>query len=177
MDSEQSELLGKVKQALLSMQRYSWEQGVAAQAFLESGDMDLVVLFAKGAVARQLADGRLAVMGNLTAVTDPAAIGEALLAAAKATGDASMKEAADGMLAWLLHAAPRTKGGVLYHLHDRPQRFSSSWKQRQRARAGDLGMAEGGTRALTRSPAPLPWRCAPSPTAAGACSTAWKCLS
>ena len=28
----------KVKKAALSMQRYSWEQGVLAQAFLENGD-------------------------------------------------------------------------------------------------------------------------------------------
>jgi unsaturated rhamnogalacturonyl hydrolase len=109
------------------MQRYSWEQGVAAQAFLESGDMDLVILLAKEAVVRQLADGRLAVVGNLTAVTDPAAMGEALLAAAKATGEPQMKEAADRMLAWLLYTAPRTKDGILYHLHDRPQIWVDSF--------------------------------------------------
>ncbi len=127
MTPQQSGLTGKVKQALLSMQRCSWEQGVAAQAFLESGDMDLVILLAKDAVVRQMADGRLAVVGNMTAVTDPAAVGEALLAAAKATGDEGMKRAADLMLHWLLHAAPRTGDGILYHLHDRPQVWVDSF--------------------------------------------------
>ena len=81
-----SELCQKVKNALLAMQRYSWEQGVAAQSLLESGDTELMMLFAKDAVGRQLADGRLGVMGNFTAVTDPAAVGEALLLTAKMTG-------------------------------------------------------------------------------------------
>ncbi|HET6484938.1 MAG TPA: glycoside hydrolase family 88 protein [Spirochaetia bacterium] len=117
----EGDTLSRVKTALLSMQRYSWEQGVAAQAFLELGEADLVVLMAREAVNRQLADGRLAVMGNLSAVTDPAAIGEAVLFTAKRTGDLRITEAAERLLHWLLRAAPRTSSGVLYHLHDRPQ--------------------------------------------------------
>ncbi len=116
-----SEIRQRVARALLAMQRYSWEQGVAAQAFLESGDLDTAVLLAREAVVRQLPDGRPAVLGNLTAVTDPASVGEALLAAAASTGDAAFRRAADSLLEWLLHRAPRTKDGVLYHLHDRPQ--------------------------------------------------------
>ncbi len=38
--------LNKVKRVLLSMQRYSWEQGTAMQAFLEAGDMDTVICMA-----------------------------------------------------------------------------------------------------------------------------------
>ena len=38
--------LEKVTQALLAMQRYSWEQGVAAQACLESGQTELAILLA-----------------------------------------------------------------------------------------------------------------------------------
>ena len=34
----------RVKRALLAMQRYNWEQGVTAQAFLEAGD-HLIELF------------------------------------------------------------------------------------------------------------------------------------
>ena len=41
------------------MRRHAWEQGVAAQAFLESGETDLVVVMAREAVLRQLPDGRL----------------------------------------------------------------------------------------------------------------------
>jgi unsaturated rhamnogalacturonyl hydrolase len=117
----QPDLTHKVKNALLCMQRYSWEQGVAAQAFLESGESELVILCAKEAAARQLADGRLAVIGNSTAVTDPAAMGEALLFAAKTTKERSLEEAAARMIDWLLRRAPRTGEGILYHLHDRPQ--------------------------------------------------------
>ncbi|HVO38475.1 MAG TPA: glycoside hydrolase family 88 protein [Spirochaetia bacterium] len=123
----QADLAQKVKTALLAMQRYSWEQGVAAQALLESGDTDLVILMAKEALVRQLADGRLAVMGGLPAVTDPAAIGEAMLFAARTTGDPSLQEAADRMADWLLRRAPRTRDGILYHLHDRPQVWVDSF--------------------------------------------------
>ncbi|HYW84274.1 MAG TPA: glycoside hydrolase family 88 protein [Spirochaetia bacterium] len=119
--SRAPDLRQKVKNALLAMQRHSWEQGVAAQSFLESGDSELVILLAKEAVVRQLADGRLGVMGNATAVTDPAAAGEALLFAARVTGDAALSTAAARMIDWLLYRAPRTTDGVLYHLHDRAQ--------------------------------------------------------
>ena len=40
----------KVQQAMLAMQRRAWEQGVAAQALLELGETDLVILFAKDAL-------------------------------------------------------------------------------------------------------------------------------
>ncbi|MBK8475286.1 MAG: hypothetical protein IPL39_02995 [Opitutaceae bacterium] len=46
--------LTKVKNAMLAMQRRAWEQGTAAQALLELGETDLVVLFAKDAVVNQL---------------------------------------------------------------------------------------------------------------------------
>ncbi len=126
-DPRHDSLTQGVKSALLAMQRYSWEQGVAAQAFLESGDTDLAILMAKEAVVRQLADGRLAVIGGLTAVTDPAAVGEALLFAAQKVNDASLQSAADRMADWLLRKAPRTRDGVLYHLHDRPQVWVDSF--------------------------------------------------
>ena len=111
----------KVKQALLSMQRASWEQGVAAQAFLELGETELVILMAKEAVLRQKADGRLAALGSDEAVTDPAANGEAVLYAAQVTGDPQFHEAAYRMLDYLLHKAPRTDRGVLHHITTRPQ--------------------------------------------------------
>jgi rhamnogalacturonyl hydrolase YesR len=117
----------RVKRAMLAMQRYSWEQGLAAQSLLESGDGPLAVLLAKETVVRQLADGRLGVLGNSSASTDPAAIGEALLYAAKVTEDPSLAAASDKMLEWLLERAPRNKEGILYHLHDRPQVWVDSF--------------------------------------------------
>lgn len=110
---DRQKIMGKVKNAMLSMQRYSWEQGVAAQAFLELGDKEMTVLFSKEAALRQTADGRLAMMGNISAVTDPAACGEALLFAAKETGNLALREACDKMLDWLLYRAPRSRNGAI----------------------------------------------------------------
>ena len=114
-------VIERVKGALLAMQRHSWEQGVAAQAFLELGETDMVVLMAKEAVVRQQADGRLGVVGTNHAVTDPAANGQAVHYAAQVTGDPSLQAAADRMLDYLLHAAPRTPQGTLHHITTKPQ--------------------------------------------------------
>ena len=81
-----TKLLDKVKLAMLSLQRATWEQGVAMQAMLELGDSDLVILMAKDAVLRQSQDGRLAMLGEEFALSDAACPGEAVLWAAKKTG-------------------------------------------------------------------------------------------
>ena len=111
----------KVKLAMLSMQRASWEQGVAAQAFLELGDDEMVIRMAKGALVRQDKEGRLAVLGHDGGVTDPAASGEAMLHAAKLTGDQKLKEGADRMLDYLLNKAPKTSDGILHHITRGPE--------------------------------------------------------
>ena len=116
-----SEKIEKVKRAMLSMQRYAWEQGVAAQAMLESGEAEWAILMAKDAVLRQLEDGRLAVVSSNQGVTDPAANGEAVLFAAKATGDPTLQKGAEKMLDYLLTKAPKTKDGTLYHIAHKPQ--------------------------------------------------------
>ena len=59
-DMKKSGLIDKVKTAMLTMQRATWEQGVAMQAMLELGEEKLLILMAKDAVLRQSADGRLA---------------------------------------------------------------------------------------------------------------------
>jgi unsaturated rhamnogalacturonyl hydrolase len=120
-ETEAAALTEKVKLALLAMQRNSWEQGVAAQAFLESGDTDLALLMAKEAVTRQDDRGRLGVMYGDDGVTDPAANGEAVLYAAALTGEAQFRQAAERMLRFLRERAPRTPSGVLYHVLSRPQ--------------------------------------------------------
>src|SRR5664280_2578615 len=54
----------RVKIATLGMQRYDWEQGTVAQAFLEMGEDDLVISLARGAILRQ-EKGRFSVLkGN-----------------------------------------------------------------------------------------------------------------
>jgi rhamnogalacturonyl hydrolase YesR len=121
-----NEIITKVKLALLAMQRHSWEQGTAMQAFFEQGDMDIVIPLAKEAVYRRLADGRAAVIGSPNAVTDPCSVGEALIAACKQTGDAALKQGLDELLEWALKKAPRNSKGVVYHLDNSPQIWSDS---------------------------------------------------
>lgn len=116
----------RVKRAMLAMQRASWEQGVAAQALLELGETDLVVLMAKEAIVRQDQQGRLAVVGHDGGVVDPAASGEAVLAAARITGDPQLQEGVERMAAYLLHDAPRTNDGILYHILSGPEVWSDA---------------------------------------------------
>jgi len=113
--------IDKVKQAMLSMQRASWEQGVAAQAFLELGENEMVYLLAQEAVLRQLDDGRLSVLYQDNGVTDPAASGEVVLYAGKLYDDKKLKEAAEKMAHYLLEEAPRTESGIIYHILSAPE--------------------------------------------------------
>lgn len=112
---ERDERIRKVLNAMLAMQRRAWEQGVAAQALLELGETDLVILLAKDAVVNQLKDGRLGLNEGKGPVTDPAANGEAVLFAARATGEAQLQGAAERMLEFLLYKAPKTREGIIYH--------------------------------------------------------------
>ena len=119
-DSSQTELaetalVDTVKRAMLTMQRASWEQGVAAQAFLESGDDTMVYLMAKEAVLRQTEEGRLSVVYTDNGVADPAAAGEAVLYAANKWNDPELKRGSENMLTYLMEKAPRTKNGVISH--------------------------------------------------------------
>lgn len=104
-----------VKNAMLAVQRYPWEQGVCAQAIYEIGDIRTMIAMAHDAVLRQKPDGRLAVINENIAVTDPAANGEVVWRAYEITGDAFYQKAACRMLDYLLQDAPRTEEGILYH--------------------------------------------------------------
>jgi unsaturated rhamnogalacturonyl hydrolase len=114
----------KVKLAMLSMQRATWEQGVAMQAMLELGETDLVILMAKDAVLRQSPDGRLAMLGEDSALSDAASPGEAVLWAAKKTGDPHLMNGFDKLLDYILTKAPRNAGGIIYHFTNIPQIWS-----------------------------------------------------
>ncbi len=107
--------ISKVISAMLSMQRRAWEQGVAAQSLLELGETDLMILLAKDAVVNQKKDGRLGLNEGDKPVADPASNGEAVLLAAKITGDPALGKAAKDMLDFLLYKAPRTPEGIIYH--------------------------------------------------------------
>ncbi len=120
MHAEDRKRVDGVVRAMLAMQRRAWEQGVAAQALLELGERDLVVLLARDAVVNQAQDGRLGLNGDRAPVADPAANGEPVLFAARATGDSGLAQAARQMADYLLQKAPRSPDGVIYHNQGEP---------------------------------------------------------
>ncbi|MGA2114022.1 MAG: glycoside hydrolase family 88 protein [Bryobacteraceae bacterium] len=118
-------LAEKVAQAALAMQRHSWEQGILAQAFLDMGDRERVILMAKGAIVEKDANGRLAAIGG--GATDPAMGGAAYWRAAELTGDPGMRQAAQGLLDFVLKKAPRATDGTCYHVFNAPEMWSDSF--------------------------------------------------
>ncbi len=124
--NEQSNAVEKVTKAMFSMQRASWEHGVALQAMLESGNEEMVYLMAKEAVLRQSEDGRLSVVYSDNGITDPACNGEAVLHAYHTTGEEEFKTAADKILEWLLVKAPRSKDDTIYHTMNSPEIWSDA---------------------------------------------------
>jgi rhamnogalacturonyl hydrolase YesR len=119
-----TDTLEKVKLAMLSMQRATWEQGVAMQAMLELGETDLVILMAKDAVLRQSKDGRLAMLGEEFALSDACSPGEAVLWAARKTGDPVLMNGFKKLLEYVLNKAPRNEDGIIYHFTNIPQIWS-----------------------------------------------------
>ena len=110
----------RVKIATLGMQRYDWEQGVVAQAFMEMGEIDLAVSFARGAILRQ-EKGRFSVLKGNGPINDCASIGEVVLFAAKHTGDPIFQKGADEMLEVIKTTSHKTTDGIIYHTQE-PQR-------------------------------------------------------
>jgi rhamnogalacturonyl hydrolase YesR len=122
-----SDKLKQVKRMVLAMQRYPWEQGVVAQAFLECGDEQETICLAREAVHRQTADGRPAMVGAEIAVTDPVVNGEAMMFAAKKTGDPIFTKALAAMEDWIAIAAPRSDEGIIYHNVGKPEFWVDSF--------------------------------------------------
>ena len=118
--------IAKVIMAMLCLQRQTWEQGVAMQALLELGEEELVILMAKDAVLRQREDGRMAMIGEDHPLTDAASPGEAVLWAARETGDQELMEGHLKLLDYLMHKAPRDRSGIIYHFTHVPQVWSDS---------------------------------------------------
>lgn len=124
---DRSGALDKVTRAMLSMQRASWEHGVAAQAMLESGNDEMVYLMAKEAVLRQTEEGRFSVVYSDDGITDPGCSGEAVLYAYRISGDEELKAGADKMLEYFLERAPRAVDGTIYHTLDSPEIWCDSF--------------------------------------------------
>ena len=128
--------MGAIKQralqALLALQRFSWEQGAAVQAALECGEDQLLAQLVKAAVFRSRADGRPAQMGEEGSVTDSCCVGEGLVYLDAQAGKREQERHLDGqvgkserelyqdalrtLLDWALHRAPRSENGIVYHL-------------------------------------------------------------
>jgi len=119
-------MIEKVKRQLLCMQRYSWEQGVAMQAFWENGEYDIVIGMAKEAVYRQTKDGRTATIGAGEAVTDPCSVGEALIKACELTKDQELEIGLNRLIQWAIEDAPKNEEGILYHLDKNRQFWADS---------------------------------------------------
>lgn len=100
-------------QALLSMQRLSWEQGVASHAALDEGNEALALAMAHDAVAHQDVDGRLGATGDTSLVNGGALLETVAFAAG--SGHADLADALERQRWWLLRYAPRPDSGVLFH--------------------------------------------------------------
>jgi unsaturated rhamnogalacturonyl hydrolase len=125
-DSNQAaRVVDKAINAMLSMQRYSWEQGMAGQALWEWGDREKAVLIAKACLINMTEDGRLAAIGG--GATDPAMAGEVVFRAGQLAGDRQLQQAADNLLEFLLKRAPRADDGTLYHVMRGPEIWSDSF--------------------------------------------------
>jgi len=125
VNKETDGTIDKVKKAMLAMQRYSWEQGVAGQALWESGDQEMAVLLARASLINTTQDGRLAAIGG--GATDPGMAGEMVWRAGQLTGDRQLQQAADNLLEYLLKRAPRAEDGTLYHVFGSPEIWSDSF--------------------------------------------------
>jgi len=107
----------RVKIATLGMQRYDWEQGTVGQAFMEMGETDLAISFARGAILRQEM-GRFSVLKGNGPITDCASIGEVVLFAGIQTGDPLFKKGADDMLEVFHKSDHKTSEGILFHTQE-----------------------------------------------------------
>ena len=124
--TESARRIEKAAAAAMAMQRRDWEQGILAQALLETNDRERVILLTKAAIVQRMPDGRLGVV-NSGSPTDPAMGGAAYAKAAEWTGDARMRQAVDGLLDWIRFKAPRNPEGVLYHTFGAPQMWSDGF--------------------------------------------------
>ena len=99
--------------AMMGFQRASWEQGVAGQALLETGEREAAIALAHASLVHVNASGVVAAGGGST--TDPLMLGDCLWWAARETGDPALVKAADDMLQFALQGAPRAEDGTPYH--------------------------------------------------------------
>ena len=124
--SESSQRIERAVAAAWAMERRDWEQGILAQALLEAGDRERVILLTTAAIVQGTPDGRLGVVVS-GGPTDPAMGGAAYAKAAEWTSDPRMRLAVDGLLDWIRHKAPRSVDGTLYHVFGAPEVWSDGF--------------------------------------------------
>lgn len=105
----------KVKNAMLCMQRYSWEHGTAMQGMLEIGDTTSLIIMAREALQRSTPDGRLSMVGSEMNIADPGVNGRGVWAAYKITGEEKYKKAVIAQYEYLKRPESRNSAGVIYH--------------------------------------------------------------
>ena len=107
--------IAAVSRVLLSMQRQSWEQGLAAQAFFECGDAQTGLLLTREAIHRASPDGLLGVTNAAVDSVDCGSNGLPAYYAYRHTGDPLYLRAARRQADWFEFSAPRSPEGQLYH--------------------------------------------------------------
>ena len=120
------EVMMNVKQAMFCMTRQCWEQGIFAQAMLETGDYENLELVAYNIVLRQSTDGRLCNVENTPAVTDSSFCVPAILAMGNRTNNEEYKKAAVKNIRYLLNEAPRSRDGTLFHMQGSQEVWADS---------------------------------------------------
>lgn len=123
---ETENMIRQVKQAMLLMTRQCWEQGIAAQALLETEDYESLSLMARDCVVRQSDDGRLCNVENTPAVTDSSFCIPAVYYIGIRQQEAAYREAAERNMEFLLHQADRSEDGVLFHMAGTGQIWADS---------------------------------------------------
>jgi len=116
----------KARNAMLAMQRASWEQGTAIQAMIECADDDMLRLLVNEAILRQTPDGRTCMLGSNNNVTDPVAAGYGILKCYELFGDIKYKQAADRLYDYCKNKAPRNEAGTVYHVNNHKEIWSDS---------------------------------------------------
>jgi rhamnogalacturonyl hydrolase YesR len=124
--SESGRRIARATAAAMAMERRDWEQGILAQALMEAGDREAVILLTKAAIVQRAPDGRLGVVLS-GSPTDPAMGGAAYALAAEWTGDPEIRTAVEGMLGWIRFKAPRSADGVLYHVFGAAEMWSDGF--------------------------------------------------
>src|SRR5271157_356508 len=125
-NTESARRIEKATAAAMAMQRRDWEQGILAQAMVEAGDRQRMILLTRAAMVQQTPDGRMGVVVS-GSPTDPSMGGCAYAKAAEWSGDAEMRQAVSGLLEWIRKGAPRNADGILYHVFGAPEMWSDGF--------------------------------------------------